>query len=235
LTVRFGEFVLDPGRRQLFRGGAEVRLQPKTFGLLDLLVRSRSKALSRRQIRAHLWPDTVVEDASLTVAVAELRAALGDDAREPRYIRTVYGFGYAFAGHVEEQGDGGATVAGVVPRVLWERRIIPLVEGENVLGRDEGVTVRIDAPGVSRRHATVRVAGDRATIEDLGSKNGTYVGDATSPIAGPTLLPDDSRFRLGRVLLVFRSSPEAGSTMTERPLDRQDAEALRRHFGLKEE
>jgi DNA-binding winged helix-turn-helix (wHTH) protein len=215
LTVRFGEFVLDAGRRQLFRSGAEVRLQPRTFGLLDLLVQSRSKALSRRQIRAHLWPDTVVEDASLTVAVAELRAALGDDAREPRYIRTVYGFGYAFAGDVEEQRAGGAPVAGVAPRVLWERRIIPLVEGENVLGRDEGVTVRIDAPGVSRRHAQIQVSGAEATIEDLGSKNGTYVGDATSPIAAPTTLPDDCRFRLGRVLLVFRSSPEAGSTMTE--------------------
>jgi DNA-binding winged helix-turn-helix (wHTH) protein len=216
LTVRFGEFVLDAGRRQLFRRGAEVRLQPKTFGLLDLLVQSRAKALSRRQIRAHLWPDTVVEEASLTVAVAELRAALGDDARDPRYVRTVYGFGYAFAGDVEEQWAGGAPVPGVAPRVLWERRIVPLVEGENVLGRDEDVTVRIDAPGVSRRHAQIRVSGAEATIEDLGSKNGTYVGDATSPIAAPTTLPDDCRFRLGRVLLVFRSSPEAGSTMTER-------------------
>ena len=54
-----------------------------------------------------------------------------------------------------------------------------------------------------------------ATIEDLGSKNGTYVGDGASPITGATVLPDDSRFRLGRVLLVFRSSPERGSTMTE--------------------
>ena len=57
--------------------------------------------------------------------------------------------------------------------------------------------------------------GADATLEDLGSKNGTFVGDGASPITGPTVLPDDSRFRLGRVLLVFRSSPEAGSTMTE--------------------
>jgi pSer/pThr/pTyr-binding forkhead associated (FHA) protein len=90
------------------------------------------------------------------------------------------------------------------------------VEGENVLGRDEDVTVRIDAPGVSRRHARIRVSGAEATLEDLGSKNGTCVGDAPSPITGPTPLPDGSRFRLGRVLLVFRSSSEAGSTMTER-------------------
>jgi DNA-binding winged helix-turn-helix (wHTH) protein len=216
LKVRFGEFALDSDSRQLFRGGAEVHLQPKTFELLDLLVRSRPKALSKQHIRGRLWPDTVVGDASLTVAVAELRSALGEDAKEPRYVRTVYGFGYAFAGEAEAEKARGVSSTGVAPRVLWEKRIIPLVEGENVLGRDEGVTVRIDAPGVSRRHARIRVSGAESTIEDLGSKNGTYVGEAPSPIAAPTLLPDDARFRLGRVLLVFRSSPEAGSTMTER-------------------
>jgi DNA-binding winged helix-turn-helix (wHTH) protein len=217
LRVRFGEFVLDPDSRQLFREGVEVRLQPKTFELLDLLVRSGTKALSKQQLRGQLWPDTVVGDASLTVAVAELRAALGDDAKEPRFVRTVYGFGYAFAGAAEAEREGtlGSAAASAAPRVLWEKRAIPLVEGENVLGRDEGVTVRIDAPGVSRRHACIRVEGDRATIEDLGSKNGTFLGDGTTTLGEPTALPDAARFRLGRILLVFRSSPESGSTLTE--------------------
>jgi hypothetical protein len=215
LRVRFGDFVLDTDSRQLFRDEAEVHLQPKTYELLDLLVRSRPRALRKPHIRAQLWPDTVVGDASLSVAVAELRAALGDDSKEPRFVRTVYGYDYAVSGEAGAEKPGGVPSAGVAPRVLWEKRIIPLVEGENVLGRDEGVTVRIDAPGVSRRHACLRVAGDQVTIEDLGSKNGTYVGDATSPIAAPTALPDDPRFHLGRGLLVIRSSPEAGSTMTE--------------------
>ena len=215
MRLRFGELVFDPDTRQLFRAGEEVHLQPKTFELLDLLVRSRPKALSKRAIRAHLWPDVVVGDASLTMAVAELRAALGDDAKEPRFVRTVFAFGYSFAGEVVEERPITAARAGATPRVLWEKRVIPLVEGENVLGRDEDVTVRIDAPGVSRRHARIRVSGAEATIEDLGSKNGTYVGDGGAPIAGPIVLCDDCRFRLGRVHLVFRSSPEAGSTMTE--------------------
>ncbi|HSD65113.1 MAG TPA: winged helix-turn-helix domain-containing protein, partial [Vicinamibacteria bacterium] len=97
MKVRFGGFLLDTDSRQLFRERTEVHLQPKTFDLLDLLVRTRPKALSKSHIRGQLWPDTVVGEASLTVAVAELRAALGDDAREPRFVRTVYGFGYAFA------------------------------------------------------------------------------------------------------------------------------------------
>lgn len=227
MRVRFGEFRLDTDRRQLFRDGAEVHLQRKTFELLEVLVRTSPKALSKQHLRGQLWPDTVVGEASLTVAVAELRAALGDDAKQPRFVRTVYGFGYAFAGEVvaEASAVGAPSSAaaaapspagsGAAPRVLWEKRTIPLVEGDNVVGRDEDVTVRIDAPGVSRRHALIRVRGDRATIEDLGSKNGTYVGDATTPIAAETPLADDSRFRLGRVLLVFRSAPESGSTMTE--------------------
>jgi DNA-binding winged helix-turn-helix (wHTH) protein len=209
--------LLDADSRQLFRDGRELHLQPKTFELLELLVRSRPKALSKPQIRGQVWPDTVVGEASLTVAVAELRAALGDDAKEPRFVRTVYGFGYAFAGECE--ADGAAPLppahAGASARVHWEKRIVPLVEGDNVLGRDEGVTLRIDVPGVSRRHACIRVEGRRATIEDLGSKNGTFVGDGQAPIAGRVPLPDGAQFRLGRVLLLFRSSPETGSTMTE--------------------
>ena len=215
MRLRFGEFVFDPDTRQLFRAGVEVHLQPKTFELLELLARSRPKALSKRAIRGHLWPDVVVGDASLTMAVAELRAALGDDAKEPRYVRTVFGFGYAFAGEVVEERPIAVVRAGATPRVLWEKRVIPLVEGENVLGRDEDATVRIDAPGVSRRHACIRVSGGDVSIEDLGSKNGTYVGHDKMPLAAPAVLPDGSTFSLGRVLLVFRSSPEAGSTMTE--------------------
>ena len=154
-------------------------------------------------------------DANLTVAVSELRAALGDDAREPRYVRTVHRFGYAFAGEATEKAAPWTSSPPPSPRVLWETRVIPLVEGENVLGRDEGVTVRIDVPGVSRRHACIRVAGDEATIEDLGSKNGTYVGDAATASTRRPSCPTTRGSAVGRFLLVFRSSPEAGSTITE--------------------
>jgi DNA-binding winged helix-turn-helix (wHTH) protein len=215
VKVRFGEFLLDTDTRQLFRDGTEVHLQPKTFELLELLVRSRPKALSKREIRGQVWPETVVGEASLTVAVAELRAALADDAKEPRFVRTVYGFGYAFAGETDPGKTAPQAAAAPAPRLLWEKRVIPLLEGDNVVGRDEGVTVRIDAPGVSRRHACIRVAGGHATIEDLGSKNGTYVADQPDPIAGPTPLDDHERLRLGRVLLVFRNAPEDGATRTE--------------------
>ena len=220
MRFRLGEFVLDPDRRQLWRGEEEVHLQPKAYELLELLVRSRPRALKKLELRRHLWPDTAVTDASLTVLVGELRSALGDDAKQARYVRTVFGFGYAIAADVVEDGAAVAP-AGAPARVLWEKRVIPLVAGDNVLGRDEDVAVRIDAPGVSRRHALIRLDADQASLTDLGSKNGTYLGDDASPIAVQIPLEDGARFRLGRVLLLFRSSAEHGATRTEtRPGER---------------
>ena len=96
--------------------------------------------------------------------------------------------------------------------MVWGRRVLPLVEGENVLGRDEDVGVRIDAPGISRRHALIRVRGGEATIEDLGSKNGTHVRGGR--LVGPVALLDGDVLVLGEVALVFRSSPLAGATVT---------------------
>jgi DNA-binding winged helix-turn-helix (wHTH) protein len=215
VRLRLGKLVLDPDRRLVLRGNEELHLQPKVYELLELLVQSRPRALSKLKIRGHLWPDTAVSDASLTVLVGELRSALGDDSKQPRYVRTVFGFGYALAAEVVEEGAAVGLAVVPVARVLWEKRVIPLVAGKNILGRDEGAAVRIDAPGVSRQHACILLVGDEATIADLGSKNGTYLGDADSPIAGPVPLEDEARFRLGRVLLVFRSSAEAGATRTE--------------------
>ncbi len=218
MPVRFGPFVLDSEARRLQREGREVHLTPKAWDLLEILVRSRPRAVSKTAIKRALWPDTHVGAGSLTVLMAELRTALGDDARHPGWIRTVFRYGYAFAGEAAEEAPGGPGLAvpipssGAAPRVVWGRRVLPLVEGENVLGRDEDVSVRIDAPGISRRHAVIRVRGGDATIEDLGSKNGTHLRGGR--IAGPIALQDGEVFVLGEVALVFRSSTLSGTTAT---------------------
>jgi len=215
MRLLFGEFVLDPGARQLFRGLEELRLGPRSFDLLDLLVRSRPRALRKAEIQRRLWPDSAVGDGSLAFLVSELRALLGDDARHPRFIRTVPAFGYAFCGEVGEEAYAAHAAASGVPRVVWEERVVPLAEGENLLGRDPGVKVRIDVTGVSRRHARIVLRGSEATIEDLGSKNGTFLGRRDARVAGPLPLPDGSSFRLGRVLLTYRCAAETASTATE--------------------
>jgi pSer/pThr/pTyr-binding forkhead associated (FHA) protein len=97
--------------------------------------------------------------------------------------------------------------------VIWDERTISLGPGENVLGRDQDVAVCIDAPGVSRRHARIVVTGSDVTLEDLGSKNGTFLREQR--LEAPAALRDGDTFRLGRLLLVFRNTAQLGSTRTE--------------------
>ena len=125
-----------------------------------------------------------------------------------------HGLGYAVAGEAVEETVGPATrTARPTARVIWEQEAFLLAPGENVLGRDEDVAARIDAPGVSRRHARIVVTDGNATLEDLGSKNGTFLKGQR--LEAPALLEDGDTFRLGSQVLVFRRAGRAGSTMTE--------------------
>src|SRR5262245_62388604 len=102
MSFSFGGFELDQERRQLLRSGEAVPLEPKAYELLSLLLERRPRALSRVQIRDVVWAGTYVSESTLGVVVNAIRQALGDDAREPRFIRTVHGFGYAFCGEARE-------------------------------------------------------------------------------------------------------------------------------------
>ena len=154
----------------------------------------------------------LVAESSLARLIAELRRAVGDAVSEPRLIRTVHRFGYAFAGEVEAWGAPRAVPAGVSCWLVWRDRDYPLAEGDNLLGRGEDCLLALPSGKVSRRHARIRVARDEAVLEDLGSKNGSYVDGRR--ITGPTPLGDGDEVRLGSVLVVFRSRPAAGSTET---------------------
>jgi DNA-binding winged helix-turn-helix (wHTH) protein len=96
VLFRFGEFVLSPRRRLLLRNGTPVALIPKYLDLLLLLVVRRHDAVSKRAIFDEVWSDVVVSDGALSQAVRTLRRTLGDDSREPRFIRTVSRHGYQF-------------------------------------------------------------------------------------------------------------------------------------------
>ena len=153
-------------------------------------------------------------DTSLRRVITEIRAALGDDERRPRFIRTVRGFGYAFCGAAEEDEARRAAEGTAACRLEWGKREIPLREGENVLGRTDDAVAWIDSPRVSRRHARIVVSGGKATIEDLGSKNGTSVSGRR--IDGPTPLEGGDQIELGPVLMTFRAFHATGATETQR-------------------
>ena len=98
MRLRFGPFTLDLESRQLTSAGQEIHLEPKAFELLSALVLERPKAVSKADLQERLWPGTFVAEANLSNLVAEIRAALGDPARAPKFVRTAHGFGYAFCG-----------------------------------------------------------------------------------------------------------------------------------------
>jgi DNA-binding winged helix-turn-helix (wHTH) protein len=217
VPVRFGEFSLDEDRRQVLRGEAPVPLEPKAWELLNLLVTRRPKALSKAQIRDVLWPGTFVSETALAGLVADIRSALGDDARQPRYVRTLHGFGYAFCGTVEaERAPAPGLLSGGTSgcRLLWAGREIPLPNGEHVLGRDEDCLVRSRSVRVSRRHARITVRGGRAVLEDLGSRNGTSLGGRR--IEGPVELALGDTIEVGPEEIVFLGPGGTGSTVTDR-------------------
>jgi DNA-binding winged helix-turn-helix (wHTH) protein len=213
MQVQFGEFALDTETRELLRRGRPVHLSPKAFQLLAALVEARPRALSKAQLRDLLWPDTIVVEANLANLVGELRAALGDDPRRPRFVRTVQRFGYAF----QPAGPEGPATARSTTRLyklIWRGGRATLGEGEHVLGRDEDAAVRIDSVRVSRRHARIRISADGAVLEDLGSKNGTMLGER--PVRGPVRLADGDQILLGSVRLTFRVREPLGTTETGR-------------------
>lgn len=217
MRLRFDDFVLDSGTRQLLRGAEERRLGPKAFELLELLLTRRPNVVSKEAIRDHLWPGTFIAGSTLATVVAEVREALLDDPKQRRFLRTVHGVGYAFSGEVTEEpwppapkAAGGA----ISYRLLFEGREIPLRPGENLLGRVDECVVWIDSPSVSRRHARILVEGGRATLEDLGSKNGTWCRGER--ISGPVPLADEDELRIGRVSLKLRILPADAATRTDR-------------------
>jgi DNA-binding winged helix-turn-helix (wHTH) protein len=211
-TRSFGEFVLDSDAREVRRGGEPVLLSPKAYQLLELLVLNRPKAFSKSALQDRLWPDTFVVDKNFVNLIAEIRVALGDDAAHPRFVRTIHRFGYAFRDSTPERSVSRKAVhrKDARFRLAWIGGGLGLTDGEYVLGRDPELEVFLDSPDVSRRHARITIAGEEVTIEDLESKNGTFVSDRK--LQAPAGLADGDTIRLGSFELTFTAIRSLGST-----------------------
>jgi hypothetical protein len=214
MRVRFGTFVLDPETRELLCGEAPVALSPKAFELLTILVAGRPKAISKSDLQERLWPATFVVEKNLANLVSEIRDALGDDPSNPRFVRTIRRFGYAFRETGQPAAGGGSPGrGGVCFRITWMGGSVTLDAGEHVLGRDPDVDIYLDSPGVSRRHASITIAEGRAVVADLGSKNGTFVGE--QQVHGSRLLTNGDTIAIGSVKLVLKVLETPESTATE--------------------
>jgi DNA-binding winged helix-turn-helix (wHTH) protein len=215
MRLLFGDFVLDAGTRQLRRGGEDRRLGPKGFEMLALLLRHRPNVVAKETIRDQLWPGTYVSGTTLATVVNKVRIALEDDRKSPRFLRTVHGLGYAFCGEAREEATPPSVSSAVrlSCRLLYEDREISLHPGENLLGRVDECVLWIESPSVSRRHARIVVEGSGAILEDLHSKNGTFLRGQR--IATAVALADHDEIALGSVRLTFRILPIDVTTRTD--------------------
>jgi DNA-binding winged helix-turn-helix (wHTH) protein len=223
VRIAFGEYAADFSARALARGGVRVHLSPKAFRLLELLISHRPRALSKGELQEALWPDVFVQESNLADLVSELRSALDQSGQRSGTIRTVHGFGYSFAAAAVE--TDGASTRNVAPswRISGPAGSTMLGEGEFIIGRDPSAAVPVDEDTVSWTHARLTVSGTgadaRARLEDLSSRNGTYLNGRR--LDGPTEVHDGDELRVGSVVRAFwRISREKSPT---RPMNADDA------------
>jgi hypothetical protein len=170
--------------------------------------------MAKSNLQQRLWPGTFVVEKNLANLIGELRAALGDNPSNPRFIRTVHRFGYAFraTSSSTEADPRTSHAADLLFVVQWVNGRARLDEGAHILGRDPDVEICLSSPGVSRRHALITIAQGAARIEDLGSKNGTFVGNRR--LDGVRSLCDGDTISVGSVTLTLRVFCAPASTET---------------------
>ena len=219
-----GEWTVRPELNRIERDGASVRLQPRVMDVLVYLAERARRVVPKAELVDALWPEEFVADAVLNRALCELRRALGDDPADPRFIETIPKRGYRLVARVgpDREGRPGSAertpeparaTSEPAPRLLgpvvcgylvWGADEILLPPGEHVIGRSQEAAVVIHHPKISRAHARVSVTAQGATIEDLGSTNGTFVGGRR--VEGPVVLTDGDQISLGPVELVYRTA-----------------------------
>jgi len=214
LPLQFDDLTFDPDTRQIWIARKEVRLSPKAFDLLALLITRRPKAVSKADIREHLWPGTFVSDSNLPSLISEIRDATADHRRKPGLLRTLHGFGYAFQAEQAPATQPG-TPANDAPNgwLVGSSAEVALLAGENIIGREGEGVILVKSSTVSRKHARLAIDTSGAIVEDLGSKNGTYVNDRRIDV--PTPIVDGDQIRIGSLLFTFRMSQGNETTETQ--------------------
>ena len=205
MRTRFGDFIFDSDRRELLRGTTLVSLPPKVFQLLEILIVEHPKAVSQQELYDRLWPETFVEKTNLHHVIYQLREKLEDRQRE--IIKTVYGYGFSFGATIADNDSKPVAWQIVIGDVEHDLR-----EGENIVGRERDAAVRIETSSLSRHHARILIAGDQVQLEDLGSKNGTFVQGRR--VRGIVSLSNGDKILFGTIAAVLRAVPTAPSTET---------------------
>ena len=222
----FGSFALDTGARLLTCSGRPVALSTKAVDVLIHLVSKAPQVVSKADLMASVWPHRVVEDNHLTHLVADLRRVLGP----PRSgaIRTVHGVGFAFTLPIAA-GRAPDAPAPAAAKVVWDLSWAPgsrpsfeetwpggrveLAAGLYTVGRSPGCRPLLTSRTVSGRHALLHVDYEAVFLEDLHSKNGTFLDGRR--ITSRTRVPDGGVVSIGAVAVHLRRHHEDPTASTE--------------------
>ncbi len=188
----FGPFRLEPNERRLLRGDEIVALTPKAFDTLHLLVRNSGHLLEKDELIRMLWPDTFVEEGSLSNNIFLLRKALGDN---PEYIETVPRRGYRFVGNVRgfpncvppstessQEGQSGIAAAIWMESSPQTSAVLDLPKSWKILVPATVVIVALLIPGglyFRSRSATPLTGKDTVVLADFTNTTGDPVFDDT--------------------------------------------------------
>jgi len=220
--ARVGEWSIHRDLNEIRRGDETVRLEPRAMNLLVYLAGRAGRVIGKDEIFDALWEGVFVSESALTRTVADLRKALGDDAKNPQYIATISKRGYrmvapviGLSGAVSPAAPerAGSRSVGVRFYVARGTESLSLGPGEHWVGRDPDCFISIPSPKVSRRHARFLVDAEGATIDDAGSRNGTIVNRRRIETA--ERLQDGDTIVIGPETLVFRVFDPADATETD--------------------
>lgn len=201
---RLGEWEVYPTLNQVVKGELLRQVEPRAMDLLAFLASRAGQVLRRPEILDQVWGRQFVSESTLNRAISVLRRALDDDPHAPRFIGTVNRRGYRLMRapvplHPSVSAPGPTRSACFL---LVGQREVCLPPGETIIGRGHDVGVRLDALKASRRHVRIVVEGTSATIEDLGSTNGTWV--AGQRLVDRQALADGDDIMIGDIVVTFR-------------------------------
>lgn len=193
---------MDRARRLVRRGAEAVRISPKAFQLLEILLDESPRVVPKAELLARLWPGAFVVEANLSNLVAEIRSAIGDSSRQPQWLKTVHAFGYGIDALPPSSPEAVRGELSLFYWLVYRNGRVSLPEGKHLIGRHPRSVVPIGDSTVSRRHARIAVTPPGGgTLTDLGSRNGTFVRCVR--VHAPLLLHDGDWIEVGAVQLEF--------------------------------
>ena len=210
------EWLVQPRLGRIVRGRVVVDLRPRVMDVLVVLAKRVGDVVSKRELVDSVWQSGFIADNTINHCIKELREQLGDSTSPPRFVQTIPRRGYRLVGCVRAVSPDDLKLGIEAARCVLEaaRWNAFLLVGDNLIGRGGEAHIVIESPRVSRHHARITVTDAGVIVEDLGSKNGTFVGDRR--IDRPTPLADGDELGIGDVQLVFhaRGCDDHDATLT---------------------